>query len=69
MSRRQRSTRTHTSRIVPAATVVATSAPVGSEDVHQLALERRSARAAERELATSLNTVDADELHRLAVER
>ena len=69
MSRRRSSTRAQTSRFVPTATVVATPAPRGSEDAHQLALERRSARAGERELATSLNTVDADELHHLAVER
>ena len=69
MSRRRSSTRAQTSRFVSTATVVATSAPIWSEDAHQLALERRSARAAERELATSLNTVDADELHHLAVER
>jgi len=69
MSRRQRSTRAQTSRFVPATTAIAAPAPRESEGVHQLALERRSARAAERELAASLNTVDADELHRLAVER
>ena len=69
MSRRRSSTRAQTSRFVSTATVVATPASRGSEDAHQLALERRSARAAERELATSLNTVDADELHHLAVER
>ena len=56
MSRRRSSTRAQTSRFVSTATVVATPAPRGTEDAHQLALERRSARAAERELATSLNT-------------